>query len=455
MRRPLVLALLCVRCVGVSEEAVPTAADAQTAVVDSGLGPLDAAVSSMPDASTVVRDAGAHDAGIVQPPDAGAIEVVARADLEVHFPPPASATSEAQVLVHGSTRSGLTVTRVQVHGLTASSSDQFRTWQVTVPLTVGANSLVVDFTESGVQHAAAATISIERFADESSLARGSGTWAGRILGLAWDALGSRVILADDVEDGVWGVSVASGNRTILSDSEGDLVGAGYAIVQPRSGVVIGTTSYIVDDTLIVGIDLVSGDRAIVATAPGALNDLSLSPNGVELIAASLDLKAVLAIAPTTGQSRVISSAAVGSGPGPGNVGPLGVSASRHSAYVGLRYQDTLLAIDLETGNRRVFSEAIGGEPKLSDPEFVVVVEATGTAFVWDTARLVSVDLATGRRAVVAAASMAWAKGIHAMTSTPYGVALIDYVPSWEPPPHRAPTLLIVDPMSGGRVVLSR
>ncbi len=437
------LLLLTVGCVGTAGEGTPANVEPSDAATE--LARPDAASEPMPDAG--LSDAGLHDAGAPPPLDAGvdAGPVVAPA-LTVRFPPPGCATSEAQLVVRGATSTGRAV---QVNGQAASSSDGFLTWKLAVPLSLGVNILTVSDGQL------ATTVTVERFANDEAIHRGTGGWAGRILGLAWDDATERVVMADDVDDGAWTADARRGDRVEFSKSEGTLIGPGYAIVQPRSGVVSGRHDYVIDEPNIVSIDLATGERLVVATAPGDLNDLSLAPDGHTLVTASLTLQSVLSIDPVSGTSRVLSSSAVGTGPGPGNVGPLALSASRGTAYVGLRYQDTLLAIDLATGNRRVFSQAMAGEPTLSDPEFIAVDERSGRAFVWDSGRLIAVDLSTGRRKLHGVGALAWASAIKAMTSTPYGLVLVDYVPSWEAPPFRDPTLVVVDPELGTRVVLSR
>ncbi len=465
-----VLALALAGCEGMAGDMPPSHDSGSSSVDDSGMpmmmAPPDAGQADAGDPST--PDAGNADSGSNPlPMDAGGPLADADAgpqpDLAVSFPPPGSATSDTHLLVHGTTRAGLSVSSVQVAGASATSTDGFLTWQLDVPLSLGTNTLAVDFTAGGQLHTAFATVVVQRFSDEASVTRGTGAWAGRVLGLAWDALGGRVILADDVDDGVWGVTATTGNRVELADSESTKIGSGVDITQPRSGVVRGNTSYVLDAPSVGGVDmpnitaldLTTGDRSIAAQLPAVLNDIALLPNGIEAIGASLDVKSVLAVNLVTGTSRVVSSSTVGSGIAAGNFGPLGLSTARRTAYVGLRYQDTVVAIDIDTGDRSAFSVAASGEPHFNDPEFIVVDDAVQKAFVWDSNQLVAIDLTTGRRALFGTGPFAWATAVKAMTSTPFGITLCDYVPSWEPPPQRAPTLVVFDPLTGTRVVLSR
>ncbi len=440
---------------GVDAGAYPSA---DGGALDAGAYDAGATDAGAPDAGLGISDSGkpgdagtATDAGSAS----GSFDAGPEPDLRVQFPPPGCATTEAHLLVHGVTRAGLGVTHVRVAQLEATSSDAFRTWQVDVPLATGANALPVEFVTATSGATAVTTLTVQRFASEDAMLRGSGQWAGRILGLAWDEAGQRVILADDVEDGVWGVEATTGDRAILSDSEGTTVGTGFEITQPRSGIVRGQHAYVIDDKVVVDIDLTTGNRAALMTAPDSLNDFALGPNRAEAVAGSLNLQAIVAVDLSTGAFRTLSSASVGQGPGPGSVGPLGVSAAHANGYFGLRYQDRLLAVDLSTGNRRVFSEATGGEPAFSDPEFIVVDDESDQAFVFDSKRIVAVDLSTGRRSLFGRGPLAWAVAVRSMAMTPYGLAVVDYVPSWETGPQREPTLFVADPLTGTRVLLSR
>lgn len=396
-----------------------------------------------------VGGGGGAGGGGVSPVDAGVAP-----DLQVVFPPNC-ATTDAQLKVRGVTRAGLNVSAVAVGGVAATSSDGFRSWAAVVPLSTGTNTLSVDFTESGTPHSGAAVVKIERFATEAQVIRGSGGWSGRILGATYEPVAKRLIVSDDIEDGVWQVALDTGDRQILSDSEGTMIGTGYEISQPRAVVAYGNQSYIVDDNLLVGIDLTSGDRAVplpVTFADGgaaSLSSIALTDDG-HIYGLSTALEQLVLIDPANSTFQVI-----GTQGSLHNCGSAAFDLAHHTAYVSFRYQDRLAEVDLLSGAVSEWSTAQSGEPSLSDPEELVLDFETGAIFVWDSQRLVAVDPGTGRRQLVGSGPFGSLTAVKALAATPIGPAIVDYVPSWESAQTRDPTVVVFDPVEGTRVVLSR
>jgi hypothetical protein len=458
MRSVLVIAaVVLVGCLG-QVDGPAFVAPLPSAGVDAGEVREDAGVAVEPPAADAgeARDAGAQaevDAGALDagaPTDAGVTVDAGAPGVRITFPP-SGATALTQVTVRGIV-AGLTATAARVAGVAASSADGFKSFSAVVPLQPGANTLSVDVQVEGSWRPALATVQLERFATDAAISRGSGPWAGRILGITYEPQSGRVLMTDDVEDGLMGVELASGRRTFLSESESTLVGTGYAIVQPRAVAASATHAWCVDDALIVDIALATGDRTVVATAAGSLSSLELETPST-LLALSPQLEAVLRVQLPSGAQTVLASAAVGSGASLRNVGVMGTSKVQPFAVLGYRYQDTLVRVDLQTGARAVLSQAAAGEPRFSDPEQILIDDAFGRAFVWDSKALTEVNLQTGRRRAVGGRGYP-VDSVYGLALTPQGVALLDYVPSYEASP-RAPVLVMVDPVDGTRVVLSR
>lgn len=387
------------------------------------------------------------------------------ADVQIVFPPPNSSTADSHLVVRGKTRAGLTISNLRVNGTAATSSDQFRTWKVDLALSVGANSLSVEAQVNSQQKTGLASATITRANSESELRRGTGSeWDMRPLGLAYEPVENRYILAVDYEDGIMGVDAVTGNRKYISDSEGDKIGDGYEIVQPRSGAAYGNKSFVVDDNLIVLIDNTTGFRSIfaemknAASEPATLASIVMTADQKNIIALSYLTDSLLyEIDTTTGASRVLSSKTKGTGADFRNTGTMGYSSNSKTAFVSLRYQDVILAVDTVTGNRRIFSQMASGEARFEDPEQIVVDDKNGLIYIWDSRKLYALDMTTGRRRLIATSgSFKSYTDIYGMALSPYGPVLLDYVPNYvTTSPQRGKTLMVIDPIEGTRVVISK
>lgn len=386
-------------------------------------------------------------------------------DVEMVFPPPAGSTVDSHMIVRGRSKDGVNISNLKVNGILATTSDQFKTWRVDVPLAMGVNLLSVDAQVNTQPKTELAVSTITRVSSETGFRRGTGTeWDMRPLGLAYEPVKNRYIVAVDGEDGIMGVSSATGDRIFISDSEGDKIGDGYEIVQPRSGVAYGNSSFVIDNNLLVLIDTVSGYRSIFATLltetnqPASLASIALSADAKSVFAISYMTDSVLYKADTsTAAVSIVSSKTKGTGVELRNAGTLGYSSQLHTAFVSIRYSDTILAVDAATGNRRIFSQGTTGEPKFQDPEYIVADDKNGAVYVWDSGKLHVLDMQTGRRrSVVTSGSFASFNDIYGMTLTPSGPAILDYIPDYVTNrPQRGKTLMVIDPVEGTRVAVSR
>jgi len=373
--------------------------------------------------------------------------------------PPDSATTDSNILVRGRTQpiSGQSIQSVTVNGVVATSSDGFLNWKAWVALNVGTNTITVNVVSAGKNYSNQASVKVDRFASESALSRGSGYWSDRFLGVAYEPIQNRLIFSDDMGDGVFEARLSDGQRKIISYSEAsDLtVGSGYDIVQPSSVIANNNSSYVVDGNDIVKIDLISGNRSVL-THQGSMSTMLMKPNNTEAVVIQYDLENIININLSNGNVTEIAKKSLGNGsPDLRSPKMMGVSWVKNKAYVNLFYQDTLLAVDLSTGARAVFSTAQGSEPKIANPDAMQVDDASNQLFVWDSGQLIAIDLNTGRRKLFASpGTFSSFKNIAMMTTTPWGLVLVDYIP-WFQSGARSPTVILVDPVEGTRVILSR
>ncbi len=398
-------------------------------------------------------------------PDVSNPITVASADIEMVFPPPNGSTTDSHLIVRGQTKQGLDISQIEVNGILATSSDQFRNWQVDVPLSMGTNILSVEATVGGQIKTNLSMSSITRVTSEAELHRGVGSeWDMRPLGLAYEPTKKRFIIAVDGEDGIMGVNASNGDRSFISDSEGSQIGTGYEIVQPTSGASYGEKSFVIDNNLVVLIDNTTGNRSVFSTVltesntPASLASIVMTADTKNLIALSYMVDSVLYKMDTsTGSVSILSSKTKGSGIDLRNAGTMGYSSQLQTAFVSIRYSDVILAIDTVTGNRRIFSEGKNGEPKFQDPSYIVADDKNGLVYVWDSGKIHALDIKTGRRrTIVSSGSFASFNDIYGMTLTPYGPAILDYIPTYVVDrPQRGKTLMLVDPLIGTRIVISR
>src|SRR5262245_48445263 len=75
--------------------------------------------------------------------DGGGMGDVVAPVVGLTFPPPASSTEQESIMVSGTASDPSGVAEVRVNGVLASTSDGFATWQASVPLALGRNTLTV------------------------------------------------------------------------------------------------------------------------------------------------------------------------------------------------------------------------------------------------------------------------------------------------------------------------
>lgn len=221
--------------------------------------------------------------------------------VSVVFPPAQSLTQTSSITMHGTANDAGKVTVVSVNGVNATSTDDFATWQATVPLAPGNNDLVVEARDAaGNIDAQAAQISIQR---NVLLTRNK-------TGLVLDSANNRVLVLENSLAAVVAIDITSGVHTILSGKT--IPNADNPLSSPE-GIVLDSTNnraLVVDNGVdgVIAVDLTSGVRTVLSdpTTPDAANVLNTpraiildTSNGRALVVDS-SLNAVIAVDLTSG-----------------------------------------------------------------------------------------------------------------------------------------------------------
>jgi DNA-binding beta-propeller fold protein YncE len=290
--------------------------------------------------------------------------------VHIVFPPAPALTHEPTLTVRGTAVLEPGVAAIRVNGVAAESADGFRTWQVAVPLALGANTLVVESEDAAGQRdpaAAQATIVRARHPMHDT--------AGLIL----DAPGNRALLVNRDFYQVVAVDLETGARSIVFDPSG----VGEVVPQP----VPPASPWPPWPFLLVDVALDSTGQRVFVLSTGQL----------------------IGVDAATGEFTILSDATTGSGPMPAFLVDMALDAASGRALVLDQTTDTLLAIDLDTGARTVISDATtgSGPPLLGVTGVALDAQANRalvTTWSWPDAALVAVDLGTGDRTVLSDAT---------------------------------------------------
>ncbi len=277
---------------------------------------------------------------------------------QVAFPPPRSATSEANIRVRGMARADADIVSIEANGVAAQTSDGFATWTVEVPLALGYNDIevVAKTSKNG-------KTKTRKVAELS---------VGRDLDLRWpqslalDVERNRVLVTDTTARALYAVDLETGAGSLISSAQR---GAGPALVTPRS----------------LAIDA-SRNRALITDH---------SHRGV--VAVDLD----------TGARTLLTG--TGAGTGPVFVLPyrIAIDAEADRAYVTDPAQDAVFTVELSSGARAVLSgRGAGAGPVMGEPVGVAVDAPAQRLLVTDSTvkAILAVDLATGDRTIVSNSS---------------------------------------------------
>ncbi len=394
-------------------------------------------------------------------PDAGGDAFdVAAPTANILFPPPSALTGADSIVVTGTSTDATTIASITVNGVRATSDDGFLTWRVRVPLSSGTNTLEVTSADvlGNRDPAAASTVVINNatFAVPQSI--------------ALDPANNRLVLVDSSLGAVFTVDLNSDQRTIVSSDD---IGGGPPLIFPVGVAVDETTSraYVVDggsdgvEPALVEVDLATGNRSILSNSSNGGGPDFLFPDTVALdlggnrnraLVVDVGSDTVYAVDLNSGDRTPVAEFE----PGNNNIFPIAITVDSDTdrALVTVRNvssgDSSVVAIDLladtdsvlsavgssgvalsvaggitfdsisdqiivsdsslnalvridSSGNRTIFSSASAGSGDDFASPVALVADDTGRSFVVDTtlSTVFEVDNGTGDRSALSAASI--------------------------------------------------
>lgn len=173
----------------------------------------------------------------------------------------------------------------------------------------------------------------------------------------------RLLATDAVEEVIFEIDLATGDRSILS---GMGVGTGVALDGPIGLAIESAGTLLVADNFLRGVfrvDAATGDRVVLsANGTGAGPNFSI-PVGIavdatgRIFVSDLNLDAIVEVDPASGDRTVVSDDLTGAGPG--LISPVEVTISADGdLLVSDTAFDALFRIELATGDRTVLSGCI-------------------------------------------------------------------------------------------------
>ncbi len=226
----------------------------------------------------VVEDVSANISNIASA-SASTSDDVTAPQAVITFPPAHSIIeAESSITVHGTTTDLNTITSVQVNGVPVTTSDNFATWVVSVPLTTGINTLQVSTADS-VPNSNNNVAEAEIDSIAVSLVNP--------LGMIIDIPRDRVLIIDQKIKALVAVDLTSGVKSIISSATR---GTGVDFNSPiRLDVDVNSQhAYVLDSNRIIDVDLDTGNRSVLSdvnngTGPqlSSAKDLTLdATNGI-------------------------------------------------------------------------------------------------------------------------------------------------------------------------------
>jgi glucodextranase-like protein len=288
--------------------------------------------------------------------------------------------------------------------------------------------LLADGNRHAILQVALATGRISTFSS-ADVGVGPALWS--VAGLAMDTANHRVLVADATADALIGIDLATGNRTIVAPALSyrgatNIVAistgtVGLAIDFTRDIAYVSRASISNEGTYqgVLAIDLGTGARTLVSGYIGPIaspvgNGASLyeprdvvfddSTSPARLLVADYG-GVVFSVDPTTGDRVVLSSNQVGTGPALGNVRRMQLDSAHHrllASNSGAGTVDSVIGIDLITGNRTTITDATTPGPAIQAPFVLALDNAKMRAYVMGSpsTAIFSVDLADGSRSLV-------------------------------------------------------
>jgi DNA-binding beta-propeller fold protein YncE len=290
------------------------------------------------------------------------------AAVEMWFPPGSGLVTVASLTVRGGASNPSTIVAVRVNGVVATTTNGFAEWEAEISLAMGANPVIVESEDAGGQVDTVASLTITR--------TGFDLWQ-EVDTAALEPHAPRALVLEQ-ERTLSFLDLETGARDLVSD--------GWAVPDP-----------VLSDPLALAPDL-AGNRVLFTKVlgyevprRGALYEIDLATGARTVISdegigsgTPLMFPHVLAIDHAHGRAVMLESLGDWDAPPP--------------------HVPAIVAVDLETGDRTVLSgDGIGAGIELSRPEDLALDPEGNIAYVFDAGlhALLSVDLATGARTVVA------------------------------------------------------
>jgi DNA-binding beta-propeller fold protein YncE len=306
--------------------------------------------------------------------------------VEVLFPPPRSNTDQQTLTVRGVAADNTGITAIRINGVEATTTNAFASWQATVPLQPGANTLFVETEDPrGNVDRRAATLEVTRSLPEAGPAGLLGALSRLPAGI-----------------------LATGQHSALSVGEGAALGRPDAVVLTKGG----ARALVLDGEggAVIAIDLwdpaSSGQRSVLSgpdAGSGPLFDapmqLAYDPYRDRVFVTNQgNLHAVFSVDPTTGARTLVSGDTVGTGTE--MLFPQGVASSYWILMVAA--ENGLFSVDVATGDRQLLSGASRGSgPPLDAPGGGMTNDEGFEALVINDERVIlSVETFDGDRAIV-------------------------------------------------------
>jgi DNA-binding beta-propeller fold protein YncE len=370
--------------------------------VAAGCDPKEEPPGAMPDAAPVCV------------PVPGA-EPALPAGVRVVFPPARSLTDAATLTVRGTALLDGDVAAIRVNGVAARSTDGFRHWQATVPLTPGENTLAVESQDGAGQ--------IDPAAAQATIVSAPHPMY-QPAGVVLDAPRNRALVIDNMQSTVLAVDLATGLRTVVHEYPA----APFAVegAAPVVSSVPGPLAFPLHDielldadvprvvvaayNQIFTLDVSTGERTVIASREAGSGpiiptvlDIAVDAAGGRVLAVDFENESLMAVDLATGERSFVVDLVPGVEPVFTSVHGLVLDAGAGRVLVSRsRDFDTaeVVAVDLDTGEvARISGLGLGSGPELAQPDDMVLDEARGRVLIADSKHdaVIAVDLATGDR----------------------------------------------------------
>jgi DNA-binding beta-propeller fold protein YncE len=327
--------------------------------------------------------------------------------VRVAFPPRQSATNQATIRIRGTARQGAGIVSITAGGVPAETQDGFASWSAQVPLELGVNTIEVVAT---IQRQTPKQFKVARLA------------VGRELELSWpeglavDADGHRVLVADYALRGLFAIDLETKVARVISSPErgtGPEPNGWYGVALD-----LDRNRALITDPMgpaVMAVDLATGDRSILASADTGTGPAFALPHRIAVDAEESrafvtdpSLQAVIAIDLDTGARTVISDATSGAGPAFGSPSGLAHDALENRLLVTDTGLGAVLSVDLLTGDRTILSDDSLCSHCLDSARDIALDRANNRAVVLDSDWnhiVIAVDLDTGEQTFLGGASV--------------------------------------------------